>query len=804
MICRTLFAQVALFVLLAAPVPPALCQTADESTATGNTGDGKKKRDEGPLDTFSIGAVVVTGHRIQFLEQAATMTTIDGEDLAKRGDKSLDQTLQMVPGVTVYTHTKGYPRLRLRGYDQNRIAILIDGIPLQDVYSSEMDISTISVFGVSKVIVNRGVSSSLYGTDGAIGSVNVITSRPSRPFGKAVIDLGFEGIEYADDYSNSAYSLALGGPIGDFYFLLSGTVRLDQGYSPSAKLDKAARREWFDKLIPYGLYGKRFDDLSFPARDQYLDDTGKWDHTEMNRYDVSGKAGYAISSRSEVGLSSGFHYHEGMTNTYQPNCYSDFNAAKEKWRNNRRPYFSDEQISVKDFAVRNRAFVWPEVYRLNLSPYWKAEFGDFTVRLVGFLIHGYAKQEGYASTDHTYFKGYSALFNDRKNPDNYDPFYDIKNYGSVGFRLLPTYDFSKYHRLSLGLHWRYDTFTEEGQAMSATLSPHILALAGAKPYSVADLSAHQFSLALEYEGRPFKGLKLTAGGSYDSQTIGRFKLRQNGEFDDGYVPRDSSLIFGTRDSFNPVLGIVFDPVKHRLRLRAAGSIKSRFPTLSEYSKIPDETYDEGLKPERIYNANAGIELFFLDRQISVRCDYFYSMIKDRIAKVASDEPPVNVERTDAQGVETIVQARLGSLGGVVDLIASLSYTYLHARNRDDSPEEQVNKGEFLEFTPPHQFTGEVRLNFVTGTTLSVWGRYSHGGLIYVMCSAPAEYAEYNTDYFTTVELNNPFILNLKLTQELGDHLELYLSANNLLDNYEMDPFNPGPGRVFYLGVSANW
>lgn len=758
------------------------------------TEQGRKSQVE-DQQVFEVGEVVVTDHKMAHIERAGTTDVVTASDMEARGETSLVQPLEMLPGIQVYTHTKGHSRIRMRGFDQDKLVLLVDGIPVTDIYSTDVDVSAVSVLGISKIVINRGVSSALYGTDGALGSINVVTRRPTRMFGSGRVEYGL--------YNNATYHLAQGGPVGNLYYWVSGTLATSNGFKPSARLDAATRREWFDRLMRYDLYGKTFEDVLFPARNQYIQDDDTWNHQDFNKYHVNAKAGYKLGRSMEVGLNTGFYYYQGRTNTYDSGAYSDWNLAQEKWRINRRPAWDDDQVNVKDFGLRNRSFVWPEVYRISIAPYFTGRWSDLSLRFVPFVTHAYARQEGYASNDHSYTKGQSALYTDRRQ-DPYDPFYDIKYYGSAGLRLMPSYRFSRDHRLNAMLHWRRDTFAEQGQAISPAVSPNIHALTGGCPYEVSDLAAHYVTLALEDEFKMFGRLKGSLGVSYDVQKLSLFRQRDGLWYGDVYKVKDDPLLAGTRDSFNPVAGFIYEPIRKTLRLQWAGSIKSRFPTLNEYDKIREAEYDQGLKPERSYNSNAGFELWLADRKVRLRSDYFISVMDDRIYKINRDDPPVNIERMVSQGNESILSLDFKNLAGLFDLSATLAYTYVHARNHDDSDEEQVNKGDWVEFTPEHQVTADVRFKFKSRTTATIWATYLHGARIYVMNQAPEEFASYSTDYFTTAKLHNPFMLNLRISQKLGKYAELYALARNLLDDYRMDPFNPGPGRMVWLGLSATW
>ncbi len=754
-------------------------------------------------NTFTMGEVVVTGERIANIEQAGTTTVITGIQLEERGVKTLDEALELVPGVQIQRHTKGFARIKLRGYEQDKVMILVDGVPMNDVYSTDVDLSSIPVRNIAKIVVNRGVSSALYGTDGAAGTINVVTKKPDKPFADAKVEYGVP--------DSASVSVAHGNAIGDFYYWLTGTYDEYGGYTPSAALTSEKRLEWFNKIVRYDRFGLTYDEVTMPAKEQYLFDGGVWNHEYHRKGTFALKGGWQITPDIETGLSSSLFLYSGRTNTYQSVCSSDYNIAKEKWSSNARPWFTDDIAHLKDFALRNRAFVYPLLYRVTVSPYLDARWGDLSLKANLWYFRNYAEQEGYATTDHRYPKDLPSLFTDKNNAALYEPFRDIKTYGSLGFRIMPSYKFSDWYRLNFALHYRYDTFDADESAVSSTRSPQITAAAGGTdPYPITQIGAHTFYLAVEDELKA-GDLRVTSGFSYDSQKIEYFRVRTAPDaFGDAYIVKDDAMIFGTRDSFNPGIGMTYDAVKDLLRLRAAASLRTRFPNLGEYAKVASAEFDKGLRPERAYNANAGFEFFFLDRKLSIRSDYFISLMNDRIAKISRDDPPVNIKKVVAQGTDTVITADFKHLAGMVDLTASVTHTFLHARNYDRSPEEAVNKGKYIEFTPSQQVLGELRLAIDTPhdifrrTTFSVWGSWLYGELIYTMAAAPEEYAPFSTDYWEASTLHNPLMLSVRVSQELWKYFELSFTVKNILDDYAADPFNPGPGRTFSLEAAVSW
>ena len=412
-------------------------------------------------------------------------------------------------------------------------------------------------------------------------------------------------------------------------------------------------------------------------------------------------------------------------------------------------------------------------------------------------------QEKYASTD-------ESLPGDTVLADTvYEPFKTIKEYASFGASLNPSYRIAYWNRLSFAFMYNYSIYNESEQAISAEESPAIAAtIFGLDPYPVKRLEASAFTAAVEEEvniGR----FNITLGISYDAQFFHVFKNREAlYQFEDAYVVKNDSTLLGTKDSFNPVAGVLYTAVDDLLLLRLAGSIKTRFPSLSEYSLIVDDRRDNGLKPERSYNLNTGFELLFLDRMLSFRNDYFISRVKDRIEKITGGiDPPVNIGEVVSQGIESIITWESMRIAGIVTVKTELSYTFIHARMHDDTPEEKVNKGKYLENTPVHQFCADVRLRFVSGTLVALWGYSTVNQVVYAMRKRPEPFpaeTPFSTFYFEAVRLHDPVMFNIKVSQKFCEKYEAYLMCKNIFDDYNADPFIPGPGRIFYAGISAKF
>ncbi len=760
----------------------------------GDSGKGSGRRRGGRHNVFTIGEIVVKGESIAHIDQAATTTEITERDLKARGNRTLDEAMSTVPGVQVEAHQKGHMRVKIRGFDQDKIAILVDGMPVADVFSTDIDLSDISVKNISRIYVNRGVSSALYGASGAVGAINIVSKKPQKLFARG-------GVEYGM-YNNYTIDAAVGGPFKNFYGWITASVQNSDGWRPSRHLDIGKRLAWTNRLIRYYVYGVSPADINVPGPWQYIFETGKWNHTDFRKYSTLTRFGYEYKDILDVGVSARFTYGSNRTNTYQNRCYSDYKINNLAWGDPVFHFTSGEDI--KKAGLANRSFSWPEKYYITVSPYAKINYKFFSIKVQGFYSQNYAKQEGFLDNACLFPKDPAAVI---PGAVNYEPFYDYKTYESYGIQVYPSFRIASWNRLNFAILWRGDEMEGRQQAKSILLSPRIFMEQGMSKYKVNYLKAYFLTVAVEDEISIKDKLKITAGVSYDAQDFLTHKTRHEENsyiYGNAYIVKGKSMIWGTRDSFNPVAGLVINAVEDLLTMKSAFSMKTRFPTLGEYEKVSSPLYDRGLKPERSYNVNAGFQFFFLEKDLEFGSDYFYNIVRNRIEKIAGgEEPPVNIDRVDSQGFETTVAYRKKNIAKVMEIRASASYTFLHARNLDTSWEEAVNKGKYLENTPAHQIIADVRFTFVSGTSFGIWGTALIDQIMYVQRIAPPVGTFfYSRQFFDTVKLHNQFNLNVKVSQEIWKHFTLYVLFKNILDDYNPDPFNPGPGFMCYGGFEA--
>jgi outer membrane receptor protein involved in Fe transport len=149
-------------------------------------------------------AVNVTSSRtdVPQADPTATMTVIPASELLSSASLVIDDALKMVPGFTLFRRTSsrtanptthGVTLRGIGGTAQSRSLVLADGIPLNDAFGGWVYWSKVPQVAIDRIEVQRGSGSDLYGADAVGGVVQILTLRPARPTGRALVEGGSLG-----------------------------------------------------------------------------------------------------------------------------------------------------------------------------------------------------------------------------------------------------------------------------------------------------------------------------------------------------------------------------------------------------------------------------------------------------------------------------------------------------------------------------------------------------------------------------------------------------------------------------------
>lgn len=139
--------------------------------------------------------LVVSAGRARQGLSPVTVSNVTAVELARQPDmKDLPVHLARQPSITYHSENGnaiGYSTLRMRGFDQRRLAVAINGIPQND--PEEFNVFWINFFDIQGAVqdiqIQRGAGSSVYGPTAIGGAIN-LRAMPYRPDFRANLHVG--------------------------------------------------------------------------------------------------------------------------------------------------------------------------------------------------------------------------------------------------------------------------------------------------------------------------------------------------------------------------------------------------------------------------------------------------------------------------------------------------------------------------------------------------------------------------------------------------------------------------------------
>ena len=204
---------------------------------------------EPPDTTFLLPPVVITPTMARERETPATFTNLDKTQIGDRYTvQDIPVLLSDLPSMTTYSENGngiGYNYINLRGFDQRRLSVMINGVPQND--PEDHDVYWIDfpdlLASTENIQVQRGAGNDFYGPPAIGGSINLTTNPFTQTPGITVeSDFGFQQFR---DSSNSLplntkkFSASVSSGLVDQHYLLYGKLSriLSQGYRVNSWVD---------------------------------------------------------------------------------------------------------------------------------------------------------------------------------------------------------------------------------------------------------------------------------------------------------------------------------------------------------------------------------------------------------------------------------------------------------------------------------------------------------------------------------------------------------------------------------------
>jgi len=181
-----------------------------------------------PLDTVVVSA---TRSEISVFDAPQSVTVLTGEEIMASPFERVEDILRSVPGMYNFRHyalqTNGIVSpLKMRGVGNNRILILVDGVPQNDNFNNAIAWVAwghVPKEAIERIEIVRGPTSALYGSEGLGGVIHIITKKPGTERHTSV--RGEVGT--ADTYAGYGF---LSQKIKDFGLLVAGGYEESDGF----------------------------------------------------------------------------------------------------------------------------------------------------------------------------------------------------------------------------------------------------------------------------------------------------------------------------------------------------------------------------------------------------------------------------------------------------------------------------------------------------------------------------------------------------------------------------------------------
>ena len=180
-------------------------------------------------DNASLGEVQVVAAQAQERETPVAFSAVNEVKLRETlSNRDLPMILNETPGVyaTQSGGGTGDSRITVRGFDQRNVAVLINGVPVNDMENGQVFWSNWDLGDVTKSLqVQRGLSASKIAVPSVGGTINVLTKGfDDKKSALARLETG------SNNYRKASLMLSSGELKGDWAFTFFGSRRTSDGW----------------------------------------------------------------------------------------------------------------------------------------------------------------------------------------------------------------------------------------------------------------------------------------------------------------------------------------------------------------------------------------------------------------------------------------------------------------------------------------------------------------------------------------------------------------------------------------------
>jgi outer membrane receptor protein involved in Fe transport len=414
------------------------------------------KDNEENYHVYTLGEVIVTADQI-VKESPTTISEVTAADIEKYNASNLGDALKLLPGIYFRQgRAKQESYASIRGFEQDKVLILLDGMPIYQPYEGLVNLTDIPVQNIAKIKVIKGVSSSLYGPNSMGGVINIITRKGGR---KPEAALSYE----VSEYNTNHIAITHGQKVGNLSYFMGISHKESDGFRLANDFTLAQEILASMAIAPSPI-----------PHTPLKTDSGLRENTDYSRDAITFTASWDVTGKNILGISMEYYNNEyGI-------------APGAIYRETRR--------------AGGTAYWYPRYWRFDDCKRYTVNITDEyelinTLRFKARFFYDDYKSALNAYDDDTY----SSQLRTAGAP-SFDSEYDDYN---IGGNFYVLWDQIHNHHVRLGYSFKKDVHRSE------------YAFASSVP-EYEKLLSHTYSVALEDIVDITDSLSLTVGASYDT------------------------------------------------------------------------------------------------------------------------------------------------------------------------------------------------------------------------------------------------------------------------------------------------
>ncbi|MBI9092697.1 MAG: TonB-dependent receptor [Desulfobacterium sp.] len=411
---------------------------------------------EETYQVYQLGEVLVTAEQ-EGNEGPTTISEVSGAEIEKYNASNLGEALKLLPGVNFHQgRVKQESYATVRGFEQDKVLILLDGMPIYQPYEGLVNLIDIPVQNIAKIKVIKGASSTLYGPNTMGGVINIITKKGSRT---PEVSLSYQ----TSDYNTHHIEATHGQKVGDFSYFIGASHKESDGFKLA---------ETF--TLPDDILAGMAQAPSPVKHTPIPPDSGLRDNSDYERDAITFTGNWDVTPNNTLGLSLGYYHNE-----YGIPAAAIYRETKKAG-------------GTAHWYPRYWRFDDGERYNINLADEYTV---SKTLRIKCRFFYDAYQSALNAYDDNTY----SSQFRTAGAP-SFDSTYDDYN---TGFNLYGFWDGIDKHHIRMGYSFKRDVHESEYTFYGS-------------PTTAETLISQTYSAALEDSIDVSDRVRLTLGASYDT------------------------------------------------------------------------------------------------------------------------------------------------------------------------------------------------------------------------------------------------------------------------------------------------